>query len=321
MLSVGVDLGGTNLRAAVVDGDHGRVLADARGPTRAETGSAAVIERMAALIGQAIEQSGRPRSELAGVGIGVPGRYDPATNEIRFLTNFPTHWRDVPLGREIQQRTGLGTVVLNDARAFILAEATFGAARGAPTVVGITLGTGIGGGVVVDGRLHLGRDGSAGEIGHQVIDFNGPNCGCGGRGCLEAHVSGPAIATQGIRAVHQGRTTRLRELVDGDLNRMTPEVIVQAAEAGDAIAREILQEAGFYLGIGVTNLIATFSPDAVVIGGGVAAAGSWLLDPILATVQQRCQIIPPDQVRIVTAQLGGEAGVVGAATWALKKDA
>lgn len=316
MLTVGVDLGGTNLRAAVVNADTGQVLADAREPTRAHEGPLAVIQRMAALIEQSIGESKRAKDEIQGIGIGVPGRYDPTTNCVRFLPNLPTTWPNVPLGSEIAARVGLPAVLINDARAFVLAEAIFGAGRGAATVVGMTLGTGIGGGIVVGGQLLLGLDGTAGEVGHQIIDFYGPLCGCGSRGCLEAHASGPAIATLGIKAVRQGRTTAIRDLVAGDLNCITPEVIVRAAEAGDAVAHEIIQEVGFYLGIGIANLITVLSPEVVVIGGGVAQAGQWFLGPISETVQRRCHLTPLERVRILPATLGGEAGVVGAAMWA-----
>jgi len=316
MLTVGVDLGGTNLRAAVVDPVSGQVRAEVRTPTRAEEGPPAVIARMADLIARAIARAGATPEMVAAIGIGVPGVYDPASGVVRFLPNLPTTWPDVPLGAEIVRRLGRPTVLINDARAFCLAEATFGAGRGARTVVGLTLGTGIGGGVVIEGRLHLGIDHTAGEVGHQIIDFNGQVCGCGSRGCLEAHASGPALAALGMKAVRQGRTTRLRDLVAGDLNRLTPEVIVQAAEEGDAVAREILEEVGFYLGIGVANLITLFSPEVVVLGGGMAGAGEWLFRPLRTTVQQRVRVTPLARVRIVTAALGDRAGVVGAARWA-----
>lgn len=316
MLTVGVDLGGTNLRVAVVHANTGQVLADVHEPTRAQEGPLAVIKRMATLIEEAIGESGRAKDEIKGIGIGVPGLYDPTTNLVRFLPNLPTTWPNVPLGPAIASQVGLPTVLINDARAFVLAEATFGAGRGAATVVGMTLGTGIGGGIVVGGRLHLGLDGTAGEVGHQIIDFYGPPCGCGSRGCLEAYASGPAIATLGIKAVRQGRTTAIRDLVAGDLNCVTPEIIVRAAEAGDAVACEILHEVGFYLGIGIANLITILSPDVIVIGGGVAQAGEWFFGPIRETAQNRCHLTPLERVRILPAALGREAGVVGAATWA-----
>lgn len=323
MLTVGVDLGGTNLRAAVVDVETGTVASEVRAPTRAEEGPPAVIERMAALIERAMAGAGhvcRPAGAAVGaVGIGVPGLYDPATNYTRFLPNLPTTWPQIPLGPEIEARVQKPTVLINDARAFTLAEAVFGAGRGADRVVGMTLGTGIGGGVVIGGRLLFGHDGTAGEVGHQIIDFNGPLCGCGARGCLEAHVTGPAIAAMGMRAVRQGRTTRIRDLSHGDLNRITPEVIVRAARQRDAVARAILDEAGLYLGLGVANLITLFSPDVVVIGGGVSDAGAWLFRPIRQTVQERCHVTPVEKVRIERAVLGDRAGVVGAAVWAAQQ--
>ena len=315
MLCVGVDLGGTNLRAAVVDVESGQVVSDIRGPTLAAEGPAAVIGRMASIVQRAIAASGYPANAMAAIGIGVPGLYDPATNVVRFLPNLPTTWVDVPLGRAIESHIGIPTTLLNDSRAFILAEATFGAGRGGDTVVGITVGTGIGGGAVIGGRLHLGLDGTAGEVGHTTVEPNGFLCGCGNRGCLEAYASGPAIATLGVRAIRQGRTTILRELVHGDLNEVTPEIIVRAAEQDDAIARQILDEAGGYLGIGVANLITLFSPHAVVIGGGLAEAGEWLLQPIRRVVQERCRVTPIERITIATASLAGEAGVIGAAMW------
>lgn len=256
---------------------------------------------------------------IAAIGIGVPGLYDPTTNVVRFLPNLPTTWPGVPLGPHIAARLGRPTALVNDARAFTLAEATFGAGREGHIVVGITLGTGIGGGVVIDGRLLLGLDGTAGEVGHQIIDLNGPSCGCGSRGCLEAHASGPAIAALGMKAVRQGRTTAIRDLVEGDLNRITPEVIVRAAELGDAVAREILEEVGIYLGIGVANLITLFSPDVVVIGGGVAQAGDWLFRPIRETVRRRARVTPLERVRIAPAALGTQANAIGAAVWGAQR--
>jgi len=313
MICAGVDLGGTNLRGVLCDVERGEVIARAHIPTRAEEGPPAVIRRMAALLHQLIDQS---RAPIAAVGIGVPGLYDPQTGITRFLPNLPTAWRDVPLGPEIERAVGCPVFLINDARAFALGEATWGAGRGARIVVGITLGTGIGGGVVIEGRLLLGIDGTAGEVGHQIINPYGPRCGCGSRGCLEAHASGPAIAAAGMKAVRQGRTTQIRDLVDGDLNAVTPEVVVRAAELGDPVAIEILEEIGFYLGIGVANLITLFSPEVVVIGGGVAKAGKWLLDPVRRIVTERCRVTPVERVRILPAALDGMGGAVGAALWA-----
>lgn len=316
LFRAGVDLGGTNLRAGIIDLAGGAVLAEEAEPTRAEQGPDAVIARIARLVGRVTATAGLPPEGLAAIGVGIPGLYDPATGVVRFLPNLPTTWRGVHLAAELQRLTGSPVTLINDARAFVLAEATFGAGRGAQTVVGMTIGTGIGGGVVIDGRLRLGLDGTAGEVGHQIIDYNGPLCGCGNRGCLEAFASAATIAAHGMKAVRHGWTTSLRELAGGDLNAITPELIAVAAEAGDAVAGRILDEAGFYLGIGVANLVTLFSPDAVVIGGGVAGAGERLLTAIRETVQQRARVTPLERVRIVPAGLGGRAGLIGAAVWA-----
>jgi glucokinase len=169
---------------------------------------------------------------------------------------------------------------------------------------------------VINGQLHLGIGGTAGELGHMTIDFNGPPCGCGNHGCLEALASGPAIAAMGLKAVIQGRTTILGSLVDYDLNKITPELICEAARQGDAVANEIYAEVGMYLGVAVGNVLVSVGPRKVVIAGGVAAAGDLLLEPLRLTIRQRVTMMPVDQVEVVQASLGAEAGVLGAAMWA-----
>jgi glucokinase len=178
------------------------------------------------------------------------------------------------------------------------------------------VGTGIGGGLVINGQLHLGIGGTAGELGHMTIDFNGPVCGCGNHGCLEAMASGPAIAAMGLKAVIQGRTTILGSMVNYDLNQITPEIIFEAAKQGDTVANEIYAEAGMYLGVAVANVLISVSPRKVVIAGGVAAAGDLLLEPLRRTIRQRVTMMPVDQVEVVQASLGSEAGVLGVAMWA-----
>jgi glucokinase len=206
--------------------------------------------------------------------------------------------------------------LLNDVRSFTLGEKTFGAGRDVDTIVGIAIGTGIGGGLIISGQLHLGLEGTAGEVGHQIIDPYGPRCGCGSRGCLEAFASGPAITAMALKAITQGRTTRIAELVSYDLNRVTPEVVSRAARGGDSVAREIYEQAGFYIGIGVANLITIISPQMVVIGGGVAQAGDLLFDPIRRAARESVHVTPFDQVQIVPGELGTDAGFIGAAVWA-----
>ena len=313
---VGVDLGGTNLSAAVVDTDTGALTGLRKVPTLAREGHDAVMARMADLVESAIAASGLPKSQIGGIGIGVPGVLDLARGLTLFLPNLPGTWPGVPLRNTIAQRVGRPTELLNDVRSMTLAEWTFGAGRGVDTIACFAIGTGIGGGLIINGRLHLGIGGTAGELGHQVIDMNGPPCGCGSRGCLEALASGPAIIAMGLKAVAQGLTTRIGELAAYDLNRVTPEVIAQAAREGDGTAQDIYETAGFYVGIAVSNVLVAIGPRKVVIGGGVAQAGNLLLDPIRRTVKERVHVMPVEQVEIVPAALGTSAGLIGAALWA-----
>ncbi len=313
---IGVDLGGTNLRAALVNTDTGEYSYLTSVPTLAREGHAAVMIRMADLIDQVITTSGLKKSEIGGVGIGVPGVLDLERGLVLFLPNLPGTWPNVPLRDTIAERVQLPTFLLNDVRAMTLGEWRFGAGRGVETIACFAIGTGIGGGLVVNNQLHLGIGGTGGELGHQTIDFNGPLCGCGNRGCLEAFASGPALAALGVKAVMQGLTTRIGELVDYDLNRITPRVIYEAAQAGDDIARDIFEQVGTYIGIAVANVLVAVGPRKVVIGGGVAQAGDLLLDPIRRTVSDRVHIMPVEQVQIVAAELGPNAGLIGVAVWA-----
>ena len=313
---IGIDLGGTKIAAAVVNVETGALSLRRQIPTEAHDGPDAVLRRIAGLVGEICGTAGLPYEAIAGLGVGFPGVINPASGQTIFLPNLPGDWNGKPVAAILQDATNYPVHIINDARAFTLAEATWGAGRGARTTVCLTLGTGIGGGITIDGKLHMGLDGTAGEVGHQTIDPNGPPCGCGNRGCLEAFASGPAIAALGIKAVLQGATTSIGELVDYDLNRITPETIMQAAEAGDPIAREILDRAGGYLGTGIANLITILSPDRVILGGSVARLGEWLLAPIHTTVRQRCHATPVERVQITLAALGGDAGILGAAVWA-----
>src|SRR5688572_26202501 len=222
------------------------------------------MQRMADLCLQVIQSAGMRREEIGGIGIGVPGVLDLERGETLFLPNLSGTWPRVPLQATITQLTGLPTALLNDVRSITNGEWLFGAGRGVDTVAVFAVGTGIGGGLVLNGQLHLGIGGTGGELGHMTIDFNGPVCGCGNRGCLEAYASGPAIAAMGLKAVTQGLTTRLGEMCEYDLNRITPELIAQAARAGDPIAMEIYERAGFYLGIAAANICVAVGPRRII---------------------------------------------------------
>jgi glucokinase len=313
---IGVDLGGTNIKAGIVDLETGELIITRSTPTLAREGHDAVMLRIAGLIDAIIAESRLSRPDLGGIGIGVPGMLDLEKGLVLFLPNLPGAWPEVPLARFIQDKIGLPVRLLNDARAITLGEWKFGAGRGVDTLACFAIGTGIGGGLVINGALHLGIGGAAGELGHQTIDFNGPLCGCGNRGCLEAYASGPAITAMGIKAVIQGQTTILGAIVDHDLNRINPKVICQAARQGDRVAIDIYAQAGEYIGIAAANVLASIGPRKVVIAGGVAGAGELLIAPIRSTIKRRVFIMPCEQVEVLQAELGSNAGVLGVALWA-----
>lgn len=319
--AIGCDLGGTNLRVGVVDLESGQVIHYQSVPTLAKEGYRAVIARMVKLIQQVVEQCQFGKTEICGVGIGVPGVLNPDQGTVVFLPNFHGGWRGIPLGDLIDSQTGLSAFLINDVRSITLAEWKFGAGRGSSSMICFAIGTGIGGGVVINDQLLMNYGGTTGELGHTIIDPNGPQCGCGNHGCLEAYASGPAIAAMGIKAVMQGRTTLIGEIVEFDLNKITPEVIAQAAGQGDQIAQEIYDYVGKIIGIAAANISIATGPEIIVIGGGVAAAGDLLLKPIRKTIQERIFVMPKEKIKVVTAELGDEAGILGSALWAhLKQD-
>lgn len=288
---LGLDLGGTNLKWAVVEHADGewRVLDRGQERTRADEGPDAIIGQMTAIARAALEA----RPSLATIGVGVPGLYDPATGSTRFLVNVPGDWDGRPVAGPIGADLGLPVALINDARAFGLAELRLGAARGAQSMIGFTLGTGVGGVIAIDGHVVLGHDGTAGEMGHQTIDPDGPLCGCGNHGCVEAFARADRIAEAcGTAGVEEA---------------------VAAARAGDARALDGLARVGTALGIGIANMITVLSPDRVVIGGGVAAAGDALFDPIRAELRRRVYTTSLAQVELAPAELGTWAGAIGAA--------
>lgn len=312
---IGCDLGGTNLRAAIVDVESGSVLHQMSVPTLAREGHAAVMQRMAALFLQLIQSAGMSKEEIGGIGIGAPGVLDLEKGETLFLPNLSGAWPHVPLRDTIAKLTGLPVSLLNDVRSITNGEWRFGAGRGVDTIAVFAIGTGVGGGLVINGQLHLGIGGTGGELGHITIDFNGPRCGCGKYGCLEAYASGPAIAAMGLKAVTQGLTTRIAELSEYDLNRVTPKLIEEAAKAGDEIAIDIYEKAGFYIGVTAANVCVAIGPRRIIIAGGVSRAGDLLLNPIRRTLRERVSVMPIEQVEVVQSQLGDNAGVLGVADW------
>lgn len=306
-LFASVYLGGTNLSAAVADAD-GRILAEAEHPTLSHEGPGPVLDRIATLVRSLADEIG---TQPQALGIGVPGLADLASGITKFLPNLPTQWRDVPVRSVLEPKLGCPLYLLNDARAAALGELEFGSGRDACTMVFFTLGTGVGGGVVVDRQLRLGPLGAAGEIGHQTILPDGPLCGCGNRGCLETLTSGPAIAAEGVRLLLSVNAPRLHELCDGSASKVSPATMGIAARAGDASVAAAIQRAAEWLGIGAANLVTVLHPDLIVLGGGVAELGDLLLNPVRETIRWRVGMFPTAAVRVERSALGDKAGLMG----------
>ncbi len=310
---VGVDLGGTKIAAAMFDPSSEFVSGELVVPTRAAEGPESVLRQIADLVRLVCQKANVPLDQVGGVGIGMPATFDLAKGQTLLLPNIPGDWWGKPVAEILTGHLGIAITLVNDARAFTLAEANLGAGRGYECVVGITLGTGIGGGIAINGKLHLGFYGAAGEVGHHSIEVNGIPDGSGNPGAWEAYGSGPAIAAMGVKAVMQGLDTQIGRIVGYDLNRITPAVILEAAQMRDPIAQNILQRAGEYIGAGLSNVIIIVAPHCVVIGGGVSELGEWILKPMRETVQRRCHTMPIEQLAIKQAELGSRAGVIGAA--------
>jgi glucokinase len=313
---IGCDLGGTNIKGAIVDSEKGIIYGVKSIPTMAHKGHNKVIERIAQFFTTLIDESGIDAAEIKGAGIGLPGAIDSRTGVSIFMTNLPDHWIKVPVADIIKEKTGIPTFLLNDVNAITWGELRFGAARNCASAVCFALGTGIGGGIVIDGHLVLGKTGVAGELGHLVVEPHGNSCNCGGYGCLETYASGPAIRSAALKAIAHGATSILGELCEYDLNKLDARTVAKAAQQGDKIAIEIYNKAGFYLGIAVSNMIMALEPDRVIITGGVAAAGDLLLNPIRKVVKERVHVTPLDGISIVAGELGDDAGVIGNSMWA-----
>jgi glucokinase len=302
-----VDLGGTKIACALASGS-GEWIAEESAPTQSSDGPEGVLARIGGLLAK---MSAGTRKTPAAIGMGVPGLVDLENGRTRFLPNFPGHWPDVPAAGILSTRLGCPVFLLNDARMATLGELTFGHGRGVRGMLLFTLGTGIGGGVVVDGALQLGPLGAAGELGHQTILPDGPRCGCGSRGCLETLASGPAITAEGVRLFESGLAPKLHEITRGNVAAVTPREMALAAEAGDELVREAIVRAASYLGIGIANLVSALHPELVVLSGGVAAIGDLLLNAVRAEVRRRVRMFPVDELRIERSVLAEKAGLSG----------
>lgn len=308
---IGIDVGGTNVKIALVD-DNGKIIYSNSVPTYAKMGYEYTVNNIKQAIRDLMKETNTTTSDIEGIGFDFPGQVDCKTGVVKLAPNIPG-WVNVPIAQMIEDEFHIPTRIDNDVRCAALGELKFGAGKGCENFICITVGTGIGSGIVINGKVVRGATNAAGELGHIKLQMNGgPICGCGDTGCLEAFASGPAIVAMAQEYIKGGKSTKFREMAAAEGGEITPYMVAKAAEEGDPVAKRIFEIIGEYIGIGLTSVINLLNPERVIIGGGVAESGELLLGPIRKTIKERAMVVAGNAVEIVPAQLGNSAGVIGA---------
>lgn len=315
--ALGLDLGGTKIAVGLMDW-KGRILYSAHKPTPIESGPTAVCKNMIEMAKIILSKSKVNRNKIIGAGIGAGGPLDLDKGRILSAPNLPG-FRNFPIKYEVEKGLDIRVILDNDANAAALGEKQFGAGKKVQNLIYMTISTGIGGGIIIDGKLLHGMKWAAGEVGHMTLKPDGPICNCGNRGCLEALSSGSGIAKQAKQAVRKNPSSLILDLVKGDKDKINAEVVFRAADMNDKLASRIIDEALFYLGIGIGNLITAFSPEMVVLGGGLTKAGHRLFNKIHEIVKERVKLAPVEMIPIVPSKLGENVGIIGAASLIINK--
>lgn len=309
MNRIGIDVGGTNVKIALVD-DNGNIIYSNSVPTHAELGYEYTVNNIKQAIYALLKETKLTTSDIEGIGFGFPGQIDYTNGIVLNAPNIPG-WVGVPIAKMIEDEFHIPTRVDNDVRCAALGELNYGAGKGCENLICITVGTGIGSGLIINGKLVRGASNAAGEIGHIKLQMHdGPICGCGDTGCLEAFASGPAIVAMAEDYIKGGKSTKFREIANG--NQLTPYIVCEAAKAGDPVAQRIFSIIGEYIGIGMSGVVNLLNPERIIVGGGVADAGEFLLKPLVTALKSRAMKVAGSTVEVVPAQLGNTAGVIGA---------
>lgn len=306
---IGVDLGGTYIKAGSVS-KEGDLLNKTSIPSHAETGPNAVVDQIAKAVDDI--RGKRSGDKLLGVGIGAPGIVDLDGGTVKNPPNL-ANWDVFRLGEEVSKKIGTRVEVENDANAAAVGEMKFGAGKDLKNFLMITLGTGVGGGIIIDGKVFRGESGGAGEIGHITVNMDGPLCGCGNRGCVEAYVGQKYISRRVAERLKEHPDSLINRLLEGNLDNLEPKIVGEAASQGDKFALQVWKETGAYLGTAVATTFNLFDLTTLIIGGGVAKAGKPLFDSIEATVKQRVLSPLKPRVKVIKAKLENSAGILGAA--------
>ena len=307
---IGIDVGGTNVKIALVNED--KIIYSNSVKKKKKMGYEYTVNNIKQAIKDLMKETNTEAKDIQGIGFDFPGQVDCKTGVVKLAPNIPG-WVNVPIAQMIEEEFNIPTRIDNDVRCAALGELKFGAGRGCENFICITVGTGIGSGIVINGKVVRGASNAAGELGHIKLQMQGgPICGCGDTGCLEAFASGPSIVAMAQDYIRGGKSTKFREMAAAEGGEITPYMVAKAAEAGDPVAKRIFEIVGEYIGIGLTSVINLLNPEKVIIGGGVAEAGDLLFDPIRRTIKERAMVVAGEAVEIVPAELGNSAGVIGA---------
>ena len=305
---IGIDVGGTNVKVALVT-DEGQIIYSDSVPTRAEMGYEYTVNNIKQAIYDLMKETNTQATDIEGIGFGFPGQVDYKTGVVKLLPNIPG-WVNVPIAQIMEDEFHIPTRIDNDARCAALGELFAGAGKGCENIVCVTVGTGVGSGIIINGKVVRGASNAAGEIGHIKLQMkDGLICGCGDTGCMEAYVSAPSIVAMAEDYIKGGKSTKYREMANPEISAY---IVAEAAKAGDKVAQRIFKIMGEYLGIGLSSVVNLLNPERIIIGGGVADAGDIFLNPVRETIKSRAMEISGNAVEIVPAQLGNRAGVIGA---------
>lgn len=307
-----IDLGGTNIKSAIVLPDGG-VRYFRSYPTQSDKCPEKIIDELVAIINDTAVRANLTIDDLYGIAIAFAGILDVKKGVVTSAPSLPG-WYNIPLRHILNEKLGkINMHLINDASAAALGEHRFGAGCGVGNLIYLTVSTGIGGGIIIGGKLYMGTDGCAGEIGHMIVEANGPQCNCGNLGCLEVLASGTAIAKEAKKRIEHGEPSSIIKFAGRGFNSITAEAVALAAKQGDQLACDIVNKAGYYLGIALTNMVNIFNPEVIVIGGGVSRMGNMLLIPARKVVKNKAFELPSKTARIIRSRLGDKAGIVGAA--------
>ena len=311
MYRIGVDLGGTNIATGVVN-EKNEIVGRGKVKTNAPRPAEAIFDSIKEAVDMAIMNAGISYNDVISVGVGTPGSVNKETGAIEFSNNL--QFNNVPAKEMLEERLKKPVYLENDANAAALGEAVAGCGNGVKDFVAITLGTGVGSGIIINGKIHRGANFCGGEMGHMVINVDGIPCNCGRKGCWEKYASATALVSQAVEAMQGNKSSLLWQTCDGDLNKVDGKSIFEALDMGDATAKHVVDKYLYYVAIGIANVINALQPEIVCVGGGISAQGDKILDPIREIVRaERYSVYAEKQAAILEATLGNDAGIIGAA--------